>query len=154
MDIGLNLNVEAIQEAEDHPPLCVDPGASVRGTLELLKVQGEGSVLICRDGRLAGIFTERDALRMLAGGDDLDVPVGQVMTRDPVTLRPGDTLATAISLMSTNGYRRLPVVDSEGRPLGMVMAAGIVHWLVEHFPKAVYNLPPVSNPATREREGP
>ena len=52
------------------------------------------------------------------------------------------------------GTRRLPIVDAEGRPTGLVNIAGIIHWLVQHFPQAVYNLPPVPNPTTQEREGP
>jgi CBS domain-containing protein len=76
------------------------------------------------------------------------------MTRDPVTLQHSDTVGTAIGRMSANGYRRLPIVDAAGRPTGVLDVAGVVHWLVQHFPSAVYNLPPVSNPATQEREGP
>ena len=45
------------------------------------------------------------------------------------------------------------VPTGPSRPTGVLDVAGVVHWLVQHFPSAVYNLPPVSNPATQEREG-
>ena len=93
-------------------------------------------------------------MRLLASGQDLDCSVDSVMTPNPVTLRPTDTIGTAVARMSANGYRRLPIVDDEGCPSGLVNVAGIVHWLVQHFPEAVYNLPPVSKPVIREREGP
>lgn len=154
MDIGLNLQTETVQQAGPEQPLCVGPEVPVRGVLELLREQRRGSLLVCREGRLEGIFTERDALRLLAAGADLDVPIREAMTPGPVTVGAHDPLATAIARMSENGYRRLPIVDGQGRPLGLLDAAGIVHWLVEHFPEAVYNLPPVPAPPVGEREGP
>jgi CBS-domain-containing membrane protein len=44
--------------------------------------------------------------------------------------------------MKSGGHRHLPVVDETGRPVGMVSAKGVVHYLVEHYPAAVYNQPP------------
>ena len=154
MGIADNLNTESVERAGPAAPLCVEPQTPVRHVLELLAELGQGAALVCRQGTLAGIFTERDALGVLGGGEDLDAPVERFMARDPVTLRPSDTVGAAIARMSAHGYRRLPIVDAAGRPTGVLDAAGIVHWLVQHFPAAVYNLPPVSNPITREREGP
>jgi CBS domain-containing protein len=154
MNIADNLDSELVEQAGPVTPLCVPPEMPLRRVLELLAELGQGAALVCPQGRLAGIFTERDALGILAGGEDLDAPVERFMVRDPVTLRPSDTLGSAITRMSVHGYRRLPIVDAEGRPTGLLDVAGVVHWLVEHFPAAVYNLPPVANPITREREGP
>jgi CBS domain-containing protein len=154
MDIGHNLNTESVQHADPLSPLCVDPETPVREVLVLLKQRRRGELLVCRSGKLVGIFTERDFLRLMARRQDLDVSIEQVMTPDPLTVRAEDTVGQAVSSMSANGYRRLPIVDPEGRPTGVVNIAGIVHWLVQHFPQAVYNLPPVPNPTTQEREGP
>lgn len=154
MDIGQNLNTESVQHADPLPPLCVDPETTIREVLVLLKQRHRGELLVCRGGVLVGIFTERDFLRLMARRHDLDVPIEEVMTRDPVTVRAEDTVGEAVSNMSAHGYRRLPIVDQEGRPTGLVNIAGIVHWLVQHFPGAVYNLPPMPNPTTQEREGP
>jgi CBS domain-containing protein len=115
---------------------------------------GRGAVLVCRDGLLVGIFTERDALRLLASGGNLDSPIETLMTRNPVTVRETDSVGTAIGKMSINRYRRVPVVDSEGRPTGLLDVSGVIHWLVDHFPSAVYNLPPVAKPGMLQREGP
>jgi arabinose-5-phosphate isomerase len=73
------------------------------------------------DGRLAGIFTDGDLRRHLTRGDAvLDRPIGELMTRTPITISP-DRLATeAARMLSERKIDELPVVDSEGRPVGML----------------------------------
>ena len=153
MDFELNLNGETVDVVHPADPLAVEPDTPVRDVLALLKSQRTGSVLICRDGALIGIFTERDALRMMARGASLDVPIEQVMIADPVSIPVGASVGTAIRKMSEGGYRRLPIGDEQGRPQGGVKATGVVHYLVEHFPETVYNLPPQPNPVMDQREG-
>ncbi len=99
MDIGQNLNTESVQHADPLSPLCVDPETSIREVLVLLKHRRRGELLVCRGGRLVGIFTERDFLRLTARRQDLDAPIEQVMTRDPVTIRAEDTVGQAVSSM-------------------------------------------------------
>ncbi len=72
-------------------------------------------------GKLLGIVTERDMTRrIIAKGRDADkVTVGEIMTRNPDTLAPGDSAQDALELMRTRKYRHLPVVD-DGRVVGMV----------------------------------
>jgi CBS domain-containing protein len=126
---------------------------SVRDVLVLMRQHNTGCVLICRDERLAGIFTQRDVLRLLATEADLATPIEDVMARDPTTLHATDTMAAAIRRMAEGGYRHLPVVDDAGRPLGLLKVRGIVHFLVEHFPNAIYNLPPEPRLVAQDREG-
>jgi CBS domain-containing protein len=73
--------------------------------------------------------------------------------QNPVTLRKADTVAHAIGLMSAGGFRRLPIVDDSGRVRGVLKVSGILHYLVEHFPKVVYTLPPEPHHKTVTREG-
>jgi CBS domain-containing protein len=74
------------------------------------------------------------------------------MVKDPVTVSESDTVGEAIKRMSDGGYRRLPIVDADSKPTGIVKATEVLHYLVEHFPEFVYNLPP--NPQTSShREG-
>jgi CBS domain-containing protein len=118
-----------------------------------MKEHNRGAVLVCDKQAVIGIFTERDALKMMAAGDSFDVPLRQVMTGDPVVLRTGDMVGKAIALMAQGGYRRLPIVDERGHATGIIKVEGILHYLVEHFPSSIYNLPPEPHHATREREG-
>ena len=153
MSFQLGIDTETVASTRPAQPLDVEPDTPVRDVFALLKAQNSGSVLICRDGQLVGIFTERDALRLMASEADLSVPIETVMSANPVTLRVGDSVGKAIRKMSKGGYRRLPIVDESGRPTGVVKVSGIVHYLVEHFPDTIYNLPPAPNPMTQEREG-
>jgi CBS domain-containing protein len=121
--------------------------------MQLMRAQKAGAILICENGRLVGIFTERDALRLMASSADLQQPLSQVMSANPVTVSAGDTVATAIEKMSAGGYRRLPIVDDSNNPTGVVGVHGLVHYLVQHFPGTVYNLPPVPRPGPSNREG-
>ncbi|MCH8922061.1 MAG: CBS domain-containing protein [Planctomycetes bacterium] len=153
MSFELNLKTETVEAVGPLPPRIVAPSVTVRAAMEQMRDLREGSVLICRDEVLVGIFTERDALGLMAREADLDVPLEEVMTVDPVSIHASATVGEAIRSMSSGGYRRLPIVDDEGRPVGTVKTSGILNYLVEHVPEAVYNLPPTPRPVTQEREG-
>lgn len=109
--------------------------------------------MICRDEKLLGLCTERDLVRYLASEGNLSASVSSMMIPDPVALQPQDSLATAIALMAGRGFRQLPIVDAAGRIQGVLNATGILHYLVQHFPKVVYTLPPAPHHKTAEREG-
>jgi CBS domain-containing protein len=121
--------------------------------LQLLRAQRTGAVLICEGEKLVGILTERDALKLMASGADLSTPVRDVMSREPATILSTATVGEAIRVMSDGGYRHLPIIDRQGKPTGVVAVHGIVHYLVDHFPETVYNLPPDPKAAPRAREG-
>jgi len=55
--------------------------------------------------------------------------------------------------MEEGGYRHLPVVDVTGKPLGVLSVKRIVHYLAEHFPATVYNLPPDPSSVPQSAEG-
>jgi CBS domain-containing protein len=153
VDFQLHLESETVDEAHPAKPLCVAPEDSIRHVMRLLKQGATGAAMVCREGKLLGIFTERDALKLLADTSNLDEPVASVMVRDPVTLRTDDTVGKAIGLMAAGGFRRLPVVDAQGRVTGVLKVSGILRYLVEHFPKTVYTLPPAPHHKTVQREG-
>jgi CBS domain-containing protein len=153
VDFVFKLNADTVAEAMSAPPQCVEPHLSVRAVFAQLREHRTGGVIVCRDGRLAGIFTERDALKLMAAGANLDGPIETVMVANPVAVRASDNIASAIRTMSVGGYRRLPVVDGQNRPVGMVNVADIVHYLCEYFPQAVYNLPPEPQVVMHARDG-
>ena len=153
MDTEINLNGEPVSEVGLLSPLCIGPSTPIREALLVLRAQHRGALLVCQDDILVGILTERDVVRILVEGRDLSASIAEEMVEHPMTLRDGDSIALAIRRMAENGYRRLPVVDDNDRPVGLLDVEGIVHFLVQHFPEAVYNLPPDGNLGTREREG-
>src|SRR5262249_49733499 len=125
-------------------PLCLGPRQTVADAVERMRRHKVGCVLVVSDGqRLAGIFTERDLLRrVLAPGRPLSLPLSACMTPGPVVVYPNEPIGAAVRRMEEGGYRHLPVVDPAGRPLGILSVKRIVHYLVEHFPATIYNLPP------------
>lgn len=153
MDIEFNVAIESVDHIELSEPLCAEPQDSIRSVLVRLKEHNNGTALICREGALVGIFTERDALQLLAGGADLERPIAEVMSEAPMALRPEASIGTAIRKMALGGYRRVPIVDREGVPVGVLQTAAIVRFLVEHFPRTIYNLPPVPHAVMQQREG-
>lgn len=153
MDFRLNLSTETVGHVEYSEPLCVEPETSVRDVFELFKERSKAAALICRGGRLIGIFTERDALRLMAEQADLHVPIEQVMVRNPVCLTLNETVGEAIAKMSNGGYRRLPIIDADGRPIGVQHVPHVLRYLVQLFPDMIYTLPPTPNQATKDREG-
>ena len=119
-----------------------------------MREQNVGCLLVTDAGRVVGIFTERDLLtRVLSRGRSLETPLRSCMTPNPVTVGPKDPVRTAIRRMQKGGYRHLPVVDDEGRPIGMLSVRRVVHYLVEHFPALIFNQPPEANKYPETAEG-
>lgn len=152
MDVRMKLALESIPEAEPIAACCVPPKTSLGEVFGMLESH-PGGALICHEGMLVGIFTERDAVRAMAHGTALDTPVGTLMTVSPVTARQTTSIATAVRKMAVGGYRRLPILDDGGRPCGVVTTSGLVHYLTEHFAHTVYTLPPTTSGAPQERDG-
>lgn len=149
----LRVPLSAIEPAR---PLVVEPQASVLEAVTVMVEGRVGVVLVSRGAKLKGIFTERDAVTKIVarGIDPAKTPVRKVMTPDPETLRPTDSIAYALNKMSLGGYRHVPLVDSARTPVGVVSVRDIVNYLVTFFPESVLNLPtlPRGNYA-QQREG-
>jgi CBS domain-containing protein len=153
VDYLVNFTTDTVDDCPLVEPVYVAPTSTVREALATMTKQNSAAVLVCADQKIVGIFTERDALAMMASQANFDRPIDEVMTRDPVVLRSGDTVGKAISAMTRGGYRRLPIVDGDGKATGVIKIESILHYIAEHFPKLVYNLPPEPHHSTREREG-
>jgi CBS domain-containing protein len=124
--------------------LVVQASDSVGQTIRAMNERHVGCALVIRDERLAGIFTERDVLTKVAasGLDHERTRVEQIMTADPATLPASAPIGFALRHMTDEGYRHIPLVDDQGRPLGVVAVRDIVAWLVEFLPTTIANLPP------------
>jgi CBS domain-containing protein len=153
MDFQLNLSTDTVEATHPGKPLCVDALSTIGEVFELLKSERTGVVMVCREGLLVGIFTERDALKLMAAGCDFHAPIATVMTTKPATVQAHETVGSAINRMASGGYRRLPLVSEGGKPIGVVKVSGILRYLVEHFPRAIYTLPPEPNQPVKDRDG-
>lgn len=115
------------------------PGAiTVSEAARLMREKRAGAVAVVEEGKLIGIFTERDALfRIVAEGrDPQTVRLAEVMTRDPQTIHPDKPFADALHIMYEGGFRHVPVVE-DGRPIGIISARDALGPELEDF---VYEL--------------
>lgn len=144
-----------ISDLKTSPAVTLDASAPAGDAVRVMKERRFGSVLVVRGGRLAGIVTERDVLNKLVGRmDELKGrPVSEIMTPDPLSLRPDEPIAHAMHAMHVGGYRHVPIVDGSGAPLTVVSIRDVLTFILDHFPADVVNT--VSEPyrGPSEREG-
>ncbi len=136
---------DTIQMLGPAEPICLPDSAPVSEAIERMLARRQAGVLVVdAEGRLAGIFTERDVLTRVAGRgrDPRQTRLGEVMTAQPDALTAGDRIAYAVHSMSVAGYRTVPLVDAERRPVGVITVSDVIRWLAGLFPEAVLNLPP------------
>ncbi|HEX6984084.1 MAG TPA: KpsF/GutQ family sugar-phosphate isomerase [Planctomycetaceae bacterium] len=90
-------------------------------------------ILTDPDGRLAGLFTDSDLARLLERRQEaqLDRPIGEVMTRNPITARPEMALGEAVELLGAKKVSELPVIDADRRPVGLIDITDVLSLLPE-----------------------
>ncbi len=116
-----SLMEDPVSTLRPREPVVVRPTATVREALQMMLARDIGSLLVVdADGKLVGVFSERDLLLKVAGlADPAASRVQEFMTPHPETISSGDTLAFALHKMDSGGYRHLPVI-SNGRPTGVI----------------------------------
>jgi CBS domain-containing protein len=141
-----NLDLSSYVAAEATTP--------VRDVVDAMARAGQSAALITREGSLAGIFTKRDVLRKaVAAPEALERPVSELMTPNPVKVRPETTVVQALRLMNTRHLRDVPVVTEEGAVIGHLTDYSLVRHVAEHLPAEVLNLPPDPNQVPKAPEG-
>jgi len=93
---------------------------TAKDAVRTLREKHVGSIVITdNSGKCIGIFTERDAIRVIASDISLDTPIEQVMTKNVTTIGKEASLEEARRLIVSHGIRHLPVVDSKGKLVGL-----------------------------------
>jgi CBS domain-containing protein len=124
-------------------PITIRPDVGVKEALTRLAHIGITSLPVVDDGRrLCGIVSEADLIRDAVGADPraherpvtirpvaAAQTVEDVYTREPVVVRPEDDVSTAVELMSTRGFKSLPVVDDQHQLVGMLSRSDVVRAL-------------------------
>jgi CBS domain-containing protein len=111
--------------------VSVRPEDEVRVAIARMLEENVGSVAVCEESRLVGIFTERDVLRLAGEGRDFhEVRVGDVMTRRLYVSEPDDDMASIAQLMQEKQIRHVPVVQ-DGNLLGILGIREVLRNLLE-----------------------
>jgi CBS domain-containing protein len=122
--------VEVLNLAE---AISVPKETSLDTAIQTMRDNAIGCVLVTdSDGKLCGIFTERDVLNKLAGKvDDLSAQaVSQYMTHEPEVVQEGQLLASAMQRMTVGDLRHLPIVDEQGRPKKIMSSRDVIDYEV------------------------
>ena len=114
--------------------LTAPPDTTVGEASRLMARRKVGAVMVTRQDKLIGIFTERDVVfRVIAQGRDAqNTPLVDVMTPSPMTIDPGKSFGLALALMQKNGFRHMPVTEN-GIPVGVVSARNALDPDLEEF---------------------
>lgn len=98
-------------------------------------------ILVDADGKLSGLFTDSDLARLLEQrrDDQLDRPIAEVMTAAPVTISPDATLSDAVDRLSAWRVSELPVVDADGRPIGLIDITDVIGLMPDRSPQSSAN---------------
>jgi arabinose-5-phosphate isomerase len=88
-------------------------------------------MLLDADGRLAGLFTDSDLARLIERRSDaaLDRPISEVMIKSPTTVCSGERMTAALEILTERKFSELPVVDEQGKPVGMIDVTDVVGML-------------------------
>jgi CBS domain-containing protein len=127
-------------------PICVSPQVTARDAIRRMNDERIGAVLVMAAGELLGVFTERDVLKKLVDTEtSLDTPVRELMTPEPACLHGDDAVIFALKLMHEGGFRHVPLLDANDRPVGLVSMRDVIDFVVRIFAKELATVPPDSS---------
>lgn len=128
------LDTRSMSELQAQPCETINSSKTVAEAVQQLANLQHASLLVEEDGKLVGVFTDRDLLDRVALEYDecKDQPVSTVMRTDPVYVDETDSPAAALAVMAISGYRHVPVLSGDGTIVGIVSPRRITEFLLEH----------------------
>jgi CBS domain-containing protein len=125
--------LNAVLSSKGNTVHSVSPTASVLEAVRIMNKERIGSLLVCADNELIGIFSERDVLIRVVdeGRDPGKTTVAEVMTRELVVVRPSMTVEEAMAVVTERRCRHLPVMD-ESNLLGLVSIGDLTRWVTRN----------------------
>lgn len=133
--------IHHILENKSSEIYSVTPDVSVFDSLTVMMDKNISALLIMQGGILCGIFSERDYARkiILQGKASKETRIGQVMTKDLITISLGDSVDHCMQLMTNNYIRHLPVIDN-GKVLGLISIGDLVKSVIEEQKQTIEQL--------------
>lgn len=127
------LSEEPVAAIQARPYTSISPNATISEAIQVLASRHVSCALVEEDGKLVGIFTDRDLLNKVALESELfSHPVHEVMTKNPVFVHDTDSSGAALCVMAVVGHRHVPVLDHEHRIIGIVTPQRITSFLLSH----------------------
>jgi CBS domain-containing protein len=133
--------VNSILQAKGHTVFSISPDTLVYNALEIMVEKNVSALLITENDKLTGIFTERDYARkvILKGKASKETKIGEIMTRDLITVASETSIDACMRLMSGKHIRHLPVVDN-GQLAGIISIGDVVKYIIEEQKFIIENM--------------
>ena len=135
--------------------IVLNEQATLRDAIDSMQKYHIGCILLENDHKITGIFTERDIVQNIVGNrHNLDKEcIADYMSKSPDVLYLKDPIAFALNKMVSGGYRHIPIVDKEEKPIGVIAMENIINHLGDYFFDDIVNLPPSPLRDQAQREG-
>ena len=126
---------ETVAAIQSTPVAMVTPETRVHAALQTLANLNVSCLLVEDQGKLVGVFSDRDVLERVALEYDevKDRPVRELMTANPVVVYESDSAAAALSIMAVSGFRHVPVTKVDGTIVGIISPQRVTEFLRKHF---------------------
>ncbi len=126
---------EPVSAIQGEPFSTITPETTIAEAINKLTLNHIACLMVEKEGKLVGVFSDRDALKKVALDFDKikDHPISDVMTSDPIFVHDTDSSAAALTVMAVNGYRHVPVIDADQNIVGIVSPQRVTLFLQDHF---------------------
>ena len=133
--------VNSILKGKGNIIFTIPPETIVYNALEIMVEKNVSALLVMENDKLAGIFTERDYARkvILKGKASKETKIGEIMTRELITVSPETSLDSCMRLMTGKLIRHLPVVDN-GQLAGIISIGDVVKYIIEEQKFIIENM--------------
>ena len=148
------LKAKKIEEITTPKLVQAPPNISVKEGIDLMQKNKAGYIVVAKNKKVVGIFTENDVIQKILDKDvDWNKPISDFMTTNPPLLKPTDVVGTAIDVMGEKKVYHIPLVDDKGDLVNVLSVRTLTRFLAEFYPTEIYNLPPRPDQVMPTQEG-
>lgn len=155
MQVENKLLAEPVRHLDLYDYCTITPSTTVREAVaQMRETNTHTAFIVGEHTRLQGILTDRDVMTKICRlASEWDKPVSELMTREVTTISPDATAAEALRIMDEKGFRNVPVISTNGTPIGNVTYVSLVNYLGDHFKEVALNRPPMPGYVSRRDGG-
>ena len=148
------LKAKRIEEITTPKLVQASPDISVKDGIDLMQKSRAGYIVVAKNKKVAGTFTESDVINKILDKDvDWNRPISDFMTANPPVLKPTDLVGTAIDVMGEKRVYHIPLVDDKNELVNVLSVRTLTRFLAEFYPTEIYNLPPRPDQVMPTQEG-